>query len=392
MVKHEIPRKLLFLIGVTFLITMTGNVFVPILTLYMREVGVTIVEVGLMLAVPSIVGMTLRIPFGLAADRYGRKTIILIAIVVQFLSTVLLYLVPAPVWFYPILALRAIPMAAYWSQAVALASDMAPEGRRGEVIGQYFLAFGVGWFLGPLLCSFLTGFMNYGSILLVTLIFPPIGIALFLRGGLGERNRKSFERSEGGGILSLNSFKRILNSKNIRALCINKFFWGFNMAIFSTLFSIYAQESLFISSSLISLLFVARGGVNASIRLPMGRISDKIGRKKPLILAYTLNFLAYFTVSLTGSYPLLVLAMAAFGIGWGTIAVVSNTLITENANPEDGGLVLSITQTVASVGQLLGSVFAGMITIAIATSGIFKLSSFLFLIPVLSLILFVRES
>ena len=96
-------------------------------------------------------------------------------------------------------------------------------------------------------------------------------------------------------------------------------------------------------------------------------------------------------MSLTGSYPPLVLAMAAFGIGWGTIAVVSNTLITENTNPEDGGLVLSITQTVAGVGQLLGSVFAGMITIAITTSGIFKLSSFFWLIPVLSLILFVRE-
>ncbi|UCH70017.1 MAG: MFS transporter, partial [Candidatus Bathyarchaeota archaeon] len=161
MQKSKFPSELSFLIGVTFLFVMSYQIFDPILTLYMREVGATELDVGLMLAVSTLVGVMLRIPFGMASDRFGRKSVILISLGTQFASIILLYLVSHPFWFYPVLAFQALPMSLYWSSAAALASDMAPIEKRGEAIGRYFTGFGLAMFCGPFLCSFLTTFLNY---------------------------------------------------------------------------------------------------------------------------------------------------------------------------------------------------------------------------------------
>jgi len=91
----------------------------------------------------------------------------------------------------------------------------------------------------------------------------------------------------------------------------------FGVAIYATLFSIYAQERLMLSASLISILFTARGGMNALVRIPTGKLSDKIGRKKPLIIAYLLYALPFLVDSLTANYIFLFLAMASYGAGWG---------------------------------------------------------------------------
>ncbi len=49
-------------------------------------------------------------------------------------SIISMYLVSHPLWFYPVLVFRALPMALYWSSAAAFASDMAPLEKRGEAM------------------------------------------------------------------------------------------------------------------------------------------------------------------------------------------------------------------------------------------------------------------
>jgi MFS family permease len=187
------------LIVVSFLFVMGNLLFQPILTLYMRDVGASILDVGLMLAVSSLVGTAARIPAGLASNRYGRKALMIFALVTQPVSIVLLYVVQGPLWFYPVLAFRAVPFAAYWSSATALASDMAPEGRRGEVLGRYLTSFGLAMFVGPLLCSVLTDVLSYRNILLVNLAFPLISAAVFLVSGLAMDREASLVQTGGGG-------------------------------------------------------------------------------------------------------------------------------------------------------------------------------------------------
>jgi DHA1 family multidrug resistance protein-like MFS transporter len=391
MEKNVNSRGLLSLIAVTFLFVMGYQVFDPILTLYMREVGATEFEVGMMLAASILVGIMSRIPFGIASEKLGKRNTILIALVTLFVSTVFLYFVSEPFWFYPALALQALPMSLFWASAVALASDMTAPEKRGEAVGRYFTAFGLAMFLGPLLCSFLTVFLSYRNVLLVLLPFPVVSTAIFLK-KLAKRNRESQERTEEVETNVLNSFKRICKSRNVRALYLTNILNSIPLSIFATLFSIYCREKLFFTASLISLLFGARGGANALIRTPVGKISDKIGnRKNPLILSGLLHILAFLTISLTSDYLLLILAMIIFGLGWGTRVAVGNTLLIENLESEDRGLALSISITLFGVGRFLGSSFAGFTSPFLPANDAFKLSIPLFLSVILVLVLVIKE-
>jgi predicted MFS family arabinose efflux permease len=365
------------LILVSFLFVMGNLLFQPILTLYMRDVGASILDVGLMLAVSSVIGTATRIPAGLASNRYGRKALIVFALVTQPVSIVLLYLVQDPRWFYPVLAFRAVPFAAYWSSATALASDMAPEGRRGEVLGRYLTSFGLAMFAGPLLCSVLTDVLSYRSILLVNLAFPLVSATLFLASGLAPDQATSPVRAGDGGAV-WDAVKRILASRTVQALMVIAILISITTSAFAALFSIYAKETLLFSPSLISFLFTARGGANALIRAPTGRVSDRIhSRRTPLIVAYALQALAYLAISLTGSFSLLLAGMASFGFGWGMRAVLSNTFFIENVEVRDRDLALSIYISMFGVGQFLGSILAGALSASVSTPGILQLSAVL---------------
>lgn len=391
MEKNVNSRELLSLIAVTFLFVMGYQVFDPILTLYMREVGATEFEVGMMLAASILVGIMLRIPFGIASEKFGRRNTILVALVTLFVSTVFLFLVSEPFWFYPALALQALPMSLFWAPAVALASDMAPLEKRGEAVGRYFTAFGLAMFLGPLLCSFLTIFLSYRNVLLLLLPFPVVSTAIFLK-KLAKRNREPQERTEQVDNNVLNSFKRIYKSRNVRALYLTHILNSIPLSIFATLFSIYCREKLFFTAPLIGLLFAARGGANALIRAPVGKISDKIGnRKKPLILSSVFHILAFLTISLTSNYLLLVLAMIIFGLGWGTRAAIGSTLLIENLESKDRGLALSISITLFGVGRFLGSSFAGFTSSFLPVNDLFKLSIPLFSSVILVLAFVINE-
>jgi len=391
MQKSKFPSELSFLIGVTFLFVMCYQIFDPILPLYMREVGATELDVGLMLAASTLVGVILRIPFGMASDRFGRKSVIPISLGAQFASIILLYLVSHPLWFYPVLAFQALPMSLYWSSAAALASDMAPLEKRGEAIGRYFTGFGLAMFSGPFLCSFLTTFLNYRSVLLVLFPFPVISTAIFLK-KLANQNKEFPERFQGKKHSVLASLKRIFKSDNVKTLYVVQILNSVPLGIFAALFSIYSLETLLFTPSLISLLFTARGGANALIRMPVGRFSDRIGsRKYLLILSSGFHVLAYTIMSITGNYFLLVSAMIVFGLGWGMRVALDNTLLVENLDNRDRGLALSISIASFGAGQFLGSAFAGFATSFLLTNDVFKLAIPLYLSSIIVLTLAIRE-
>ena len=390
--KNTVSRELMFLVVVAFLFNMIGQVINPVLTLYMIDVGASAVEVGLMLAVSFLVGVVARIPSGIASDRFGKTPIILIAFITQFFSLVLLYIIPHPIWFYLVLGVQTLPMALFWSPAAALASDIAPLEKRGEAMGRYFTAFGLAMFLGPLLCSFLVAFLSYRTMLLVLLPLPLLSLVVFVKGGIARQNIAPTKQYNTSGDSVIHSLKTIFRSRNIKALYVTSILNAIPLAVFAAIFSIYAQETLFFTPTIISLLFTARGGANALIRIPVGRISDKIGsRKKPLIMSYILLALVYFIISMTGNYFLLVLAMVVFGFGWGIRAAVGNTLLVESVNSENRGLALSIYNTIFTTGQFLGSSLVGVMVPILTATEIFKLSSLYYLLGILILTIAVSE-
>lgn len=395
-VKHGFLQGFTALIAVSFFFVIGNLLIQPFLTLYMREVGATILDVGFMLALSSLISTASRIPLGIASRKYGRRIVILFALMTLPLSIIALYLVPSPIWLYPVLIFRAIPFAAYWSSATALASELAFGKKRGEMMGRYFTSFGLAMFFAPLLCSFLTDFITYRNIIMVTLAFPLISTIIFLQARLLGKKKAFFTlhsvESEKRKMNIVDSLKRIFSSINVKTLIFAGIFISIPQGIFDALFSIHAKESLLFAPSLIALLFTARGGANAFIRMPTGKITDMIGsRKRLLIIAYILHVLAFLSISLTSNYLFLVVAMILFGLGWGMRAVLSTTFLIENVHAEDKDLALSVFVTTFGIGRFLGSTFVGALAPLLNTYDILKTPAVFILLVIIVMMLFAKE-
>lgn len=147
------PSGVLF---VVFLISF-GELFAvgtlaPYMAPYIKEVsGMARSDVGVLLLVLFVPAGILGIPVGHMIDRWPRPRVVQAAMATAALG---LWLVPACRSVVTLLAVGVVVMLGFlfglpaW---LALVADLAPEGRRGRMMGMMATAQGAGAFLGPLL-------------------------------------------------------------------------------------------------------------------------------------------------------------------------------------------------------------------------------------------------
>ena len=149
----RLPGEFYVICVATFLFQLTKFATQPILALYILDLGATMLEVGLVLSVQSILVIPLRIPFTVMAQKIGYNRMILIAFIVQSTSPILYFAAPNFVWLYPISLYETIATGSYMQIAMAMTSNMAPKERQGNAIGQYMSFLTMGMFVGPLIAS-----------------------------------------------------------------------------------------------------------------------------------------------------------------------------------------------------------------------------------------------
>jgi MFS family permease len=127
---------LLVLIGVMFW-NLAFNVFFPYLLIYLQHyLRLPGIQSSLLIAVAiGVGGIGMAYPLGMAADRWGRKPVALVAVGVEFLGLLLFSFSRA---FVPLLItgfLWVMPMAAWSIATSAWGKDLFPEESRGQFQG-----------------------------------------------------------------------------------------------------------------------------------------------------------------------------------------------------------------------------------------------------------------
>ena len=128
---------------------------------------------------------------------------------------------------------------------------------------------------------------------------------------------------------------------------------------FRTLFPVYGKRELLFSASAISVLFAVFGGVNALTRIPSGRLSDIIGRKKPLLLSMSMCILAFTVFAHTGQFSLLAIGMVIYGAAWGLRVPPSSALLADNVESRELPIVMAFLWMSADSGFAVGAGMAG---------------------------------
>jgi MFS family permease len=373
-------RRLYLLLVMSFSFFMGNTVVSPIISLYFTFLGASRFEVGLLMAVSSAAIVMGRIPFGILSERVERWFIIAFSLFIQMLSLILYFYAPDVGWLYPVRLLHAVSLMSFSPIAISIASDLSPPGRRGFVMGTYLTSVALAMMVGPLVNGLLIEILGYRGIFLCASFFPMTGLLVYLAASRGMKTRSDYgkivisQEGEDRDLKdSLSSLLMVIKSRIITSISIARVTFSAADGIFNTLFSIYAVKDLGVPLSMVGFMFTLRGLMNTLARIPAGRISDRVGRKIPLVASYISSIGAYTILSEGRDVNMLLLAMAIEGVAWGTRAVTEWALLGDVVK-ESSGVAVSYLSTMFEAGEGLGAIIAGAMAAVMPIGHVFRVA------------------
>ena len=376
----RLPKAFYLVTGLATMTFLASTLIQPFFSLYVADKGASPIELGLIISLMSYTTLAIRLPLGLTTSRIGIWWVVPLALIGQSSSYILYSLVSNPAYFYPIRIFHAISLALLNPTLMSLASTISPEGRKGEAFGLYLTSVGIAMMGGPLICSFLLSYFDYATILRFSSIIPlivfPVYLYILRNETLGSKLSKN-SRRETVFKPSWSSLKKIVAIKPVQALTYGRFTFAVMMSMIVTLYPIYVVNSLKIEPAVYALFFTIRGLANTLARLPTGRISDMIGRKKPLIISFILLAAVLILFSIVENPVTIGFVMFIYGIAHGIRAVSEWSFLGDVVSNENTSLSNFYFSSVFDLGSALGATVAGSATMMMSTPDILKITSIL---------------
>ena len=356
----------------SFLFELSRHTTQPIFTLYILEMGASLVQVGLILSVQSILMMVVRIPLAMVSDRVGHNRMFLVAFFIQATAPILYAIAPDPSWLYVIPFYQILASGSFNQLAMSTVSNMAPAARQGDALGRYMTFMSMGMFVGPIIAGSLVTHIDYRQLFMVTALFPAIGLGLFLKfKPQGMRAPPTEEATPENGPGTMASLKMILRDRNVLVLTFIRSAYAMSNTVFTSLFAVFAVRDLGFTPALAALLFSVVGFSNAFIKLPAGRVADTLGPRKVLFATFSTLILVYISMSYARGVAPILLLLVLFGACWGTRAVTEWSTLTNSVTQETKTIAISYLGSIWGVGATLGSFMMGIVGEAFPFSTIF---------------------
>lgn len=339
----------------TFFTGASFSIVMPFMALYIEELGVKgdMVEwyTGLSVAISALASALVSPIWGRLADRYGRKPMMIRASMVMTFTMGGLALVPNVFWLLFLRTLNGL-FAGYVPNATALIASQVPQNRSGYALGTLSTGLTAGVLIGPLLGGALSeAFGMRGTFLLVGLIlFICCLLTIF---GL----REDFQPVEKGEMMTLSQvFAKIPSKSMLIGLFVTSMIIQISAQSIAPMLALYIRylgqrdNILFYSGLIVSAM-----GFSSLLSTPfLGKLGDRIGNHRLLLMGLFYSFLLYFLCGFAGSALQLGILRFAYGFGVGALMPSVNSLLTKMTPKEGISRIFSFNQSFSYIGQVLG--------------------------------------
>jgi MFS family permease len=242
-----------------------------------------------------------------------------------------------------------------WPALSAFVIDQSPVERRGETMSFLSGVEMVGWAIGPFLGGFLYGLggMHLPFLSCSAMAF----LASTLIGAFIKEKGSPFKTGQLGWAkrYGFSSFRLV----DIRLLCLIGFAEAFVWGAISTLLPVMASR-MGIPPGKIGWLFSSYFIVYILLQRPVGKWSDRQGRKKPILLGMTIYTLAVLLLSQGGTFFYLMVVLAIAGAGLGIYSPTVRVAVADLSSEEVRGANLGIFFTTRMFGYFLGPNVSGL--------------------------------
>jgi MFS family permease len=147
------------------------------------------------------------------------------------------------------------------------------------------------------------------------------------------------------------------------------------LAFFRTIYPLYVVNDLGLSPAFVPTVFTVYGLLNTITRLPSGRLSDRIGRKRPLLISILLMVIVNLGFSSAKDYTGIGLLAALYGACHGVRAVSEWTFLGDSVPSGLRGLANSYFANIFDIGTASGSLIGGILVSLMPIPTVFQIAS-----------------
>ena len=357
--------------------TMSKN---PVLNPYAESLGTPEALMGFVAAASTLPGILISFPAGSLSDILGRKKVFLASSIV-FASAPFLYIFTSSWW-------QLILVRFYHGFATAIFIPVARAtiaeryaSKKGERVSTFTSATLVGRGIAPFLGGFILAitFWNYLMLYLavsvagVTTLFTTI-ILLKEKNSAAEKHsvNTSLNRFQGKRKTeSTRGWRTVLGNPRILVASTTEAVARYVYGALEFFFIGYLKNIAQLDPSLIGIIMGAQLVLVPVVSPFMGRLSDKVGRKIPIIVGLTISGLPLIAIPYTTEFiPILVISVT-YGLGFSTVVSATPALVGDIASKESYGAAMGFLATIMDVGQMLGPIVTGFILVTLRYSGSF---------------------
>jgi MFS family permease len=102
-------------------------------------------------------------------------------------------------------------------------------------------------------------------------------------------------------------------------------------------------------------------GVAIFARPYLGRISDRTGRRIPIVVGLIVSGLPLLIIPFTRDFWSLLVLAVIYGVGFAAVTAAASALITELVPRDTVGTSMGFFDTVMDVGQTIGPIISGLV-------------------------------
>lgn len=318
-------------------------------------------DVGLVLASYTIASVFIRPLGGYSLDRFGRRTIFLIALIF-YTFFFCGYLVAFSITSLIIIRfLQGLTWGVTTIAGSTIAVDIIPEDKRGEGIGYFALSTTLGMSIGPVVGLFISHNLGYTAMFISAIVVSAVSVIC-------------------AGVLKLPALKpsnitfsaQNLFEKNAILPSVNLFVIMTTYGGLLSFIALFGKEIGIENTSYFFLVFSV--GI-ATSRLAAGKSFDKRGPGRILTICLTLMIIGFPLLVIFRNAIGFYLAALIIGFGIGVVFPVFQAMVNGLVDPSRRGAGNSTLYTFLDLGMGLGMVIMGYVAQYLSISATFIVSS-----------------
>jgi DHA1 family multidrug resistance protein-like MFS transporter len=352
-------NKQLVTLFFTMVVMMLGfGIIIPIMPFYMEHFGAGGTQLGMLMAVFSLMQFVFSPFWGSMSDRYGRKKIMMIGVIGNALSLLVIGFAQSMWMIFAARAIEGMISAATFPTAMAYISDSTTDEERGGGMGVIGAAMGIGMVLGPGMGGWLSVHsLSTPFFLAASMSFLSLGMIWFVLPESLPKEKRIYSSNKFRGPQLSMLWKALFGPLGF--VLVLAFLVNFALANFEGIFGLFADKAYHYGPTQVGSVMVVVGIISSLVQMLLtGPATRRLGERNVIKLSLVASAVGFLLMAASPNNILVPVTVGIFVFSNAMLRPSISSLTSKYAKGGQG-MALGLNNSFQSLGRVIGPLWAG---------------------------------